>query len=480
MKGEMTIKQGKVAVWLTLLFLLLTVSPAAAQVGLHIDISAPKAEIDSTHVALSLTVAAQGMEVRSTEQYVVELVLQGDDRRWELPEVVYAGGLRYYYRERERLFADGQTTAPYHVDRKVRKDRAYLLDYRLSLPYEPWMEQADLVYTIYRDGRNRTTVASGTLIDNLKPVEEEKPAVWNLDPEEYRKMLLFVAPAPREKHRTLNITLPESGEISEHIRRQLDTLFTNESITVDSVYLRGYSSPDGPEQINARMARQRTDSLKERLVEIYGTNIQNAVMEGIGEDWAGLERLLRDTAGYEDALSIALDTQLSPEVKERILRIIEHGAVWKRMKDSLFPRLRRIEMEVDYTIAPWTEEQLDEHLTARPDWLSAEEIYRAAQRLVPGRGEYSRAYEMAVEYYPEQPESWVNAAAARLWAGDTEGAGKLLRMTPCSPLAQVNLGVYYYIAGDLTKAEQCFDRAAREGIEKGKENLQILYEKTKE
>jgi Flp pilus assembly protein TadD len=83
-----------------------------------------------------------------------------------------------------------------------------------------------------------------------------------------------------------------------------------------------------------------------------------------------------------------------------------------------------------------------------------------------------------VGHYPGQPETGNNAVAACLWAGDTEGAEKWLRMTPKSPRALVNLGVYYYIAGDLARAEQCFTQAAEAGVEKGAENLRLLHEDT--
>lgn len=437
----------KRTIYWILALLLGAVQPVDAQVGLHIDLSAPQAEIDGHHVALRFSVAAQGMKVKPLEQYVVELTLADSTRRWQLPEVVYAGGIRYRYRERAAFFADSTAAEPYRVYRRVKPDRAYVLDYRLSLPLEPWMEQADLLYTIHRGDRRRETVTSGTLIERLKPVVEEKPAVWNLDPEVYRKMLLFDAPAAEEvKRQTWKFTLPADGGVPDTVKSRLDSLFAHPWIAVEAIRLRGCGSPDGPEPTNDRTARERTEQMYERLTALYGAKMKDADMDIVGEDWAGLSRLVaaRDTLGAEDAQSIILDPALSPEVKEKILRRIHRGYVWKWMVPELFPALRRIEVEVDYTVDPI-------------------------------RVERSRAYETAAVYDP----TWRNAvAAARLSAGDTEGAVEILRTMEVSPQAEVNLGVYYYLAGDLTRAEQCFARAAEGGEEKGVENLRILQEYT--
>jgi len=477
-------------IWiLPLMFLTL---PAGAQSRANVEVISPKAEIRGGHITIDLTLEVKGVDIKTTEEYVIDFVLQGSGKQWFLPEVIYSGKQRHFLESRKEFFSERETRAPYQVYNKARKEEVYRLDYKLSMPYEQWMEHASLYYWERLAGCDETLIESKLLIEDLNPVEEVKPLVWEPSPEVYNRMLYFKAPeAEKVKQRTIVLDIrldyPDNGTGTnplygsntrklEEANSQLRPLFDNGFITVDSIRLTGYDSPEGSVRTNQARVKQRTESLKDYFTGIYGLPVEKARISWVPEDWNELGKAIAESgiAHKQDVLSVIRDQALDSEAKKRILKTMANGVVWEEMKNQCFPGLQKIKVNIDYTISGLTDKELCELIFVQPELFSAEEMFRTAFLFEAGSREYLKAFEMALEYYPEEDAVWYNAAAAYLSVGDVDNAVRLLKKTKETPEAMINLGVYYYIAGDVKKAEQCFALAGKAGINKGLENLQLL------
>jgi tetratricopeptide (TPR) repeat protein len=455
--------------------------PAGAQNGLEVRIVSPRTEVVGELLAIDLTIETKSKKIRTTERYSVDFILQGAGQQYILPEVVYYGKQRYDFDRRQKAFSTGEKAEPYHIGFPIDGDGAERLDYKLSVPCEPWMEDATLSYSVRRNDCGEEIVQSGILVNDVQPAREEKPLVWEPDPEVYRQWLHFQAPeAEPVKRRTLVLEYSprDSSDTDEfeNIAKQLNAIFENPFATVDSVRLTGCSDPDGPARTNASQARVHAEALKARLVERLGEAMKSARIDRANEDWEALNQLVRESgmAEKENILSVIEDPDNTPEVKERIIRSFRNGAIWERMKKELFPALQRTQITVAYTLANLTDDQLREQIVARPGILSTEEWFRAALLFEAGSPEQVRTFETAWELHPEIPEAASNAAAARLSAGETEQAARILRKIKETPQTMIHLGVYYYIVGDLEKAEQCFARAQKAGWIREGQNLPFI------
>ena len=475
-----------------LIVLALSAFAARAQSG-NIEISETAARLNGDRMELSLIITASGLKISSAEEYAVDFILRAGDREVILPEVLYSGWQRHYFDLREDEFSTGEKNGPYHRYTRVKKEQSHRLEYKLSLPYSPWMDDASLTCREFRRNSEKIQVGE-SLLAGIIPLEKPEPEAWAPDLELIRRMVYFISPEVGSgKHRTavLEIApdypnngtalLPRHGGNAEklnHVDRLLRPIFENGYITVDSILLTGYGSPDGTLQVNEAVTQKRAESFRDYLTGTYGD--YDTRINCVPEDWNGVKAWVENTqlTQKQNILSVVSDPEISPEEKESILKHFEYGNIWKQMRTQLFPELRRIKIEADYTISAFTDEQLCELIFILPELIGAEELFRAAGLFEPAGREYLKIFDVATEQYPQLQTVWINAAAAQLSSGNLEKAGEYLRKTGESPEATINLGVYYYVAGDLEKAEQCFLRAREAGMEKAAQNLLLLKRKT--
>ena len=72
-------------------------------------------------------------------------------------------------------------------------------------------------------------------------------------------------------------------------RSELDTVShsiqlveDNEDISITGIFITGYASPEGSEELNERIARQRAEAVQKMLVNKYGISKERIVAEGQG------------------------------------------------------------------------------------------------------------------------------------------------------------------------------------------------------
>ena len=63
--------------------------------------------------------------------------------------------------------------------------------------------------------------------------------------------------------------------------------------------LTAYASPDGPYRLNEKLARERTQSVKEYVNQLYAFDGAHIQTDYTPEDWEGFEALLCDTTFQE-------------------------------------------------------------------------------------------------------------------------------------------------------------------------------------
>jgi len=256
-------------------------------------------------------------------------------------------------------------------------------------------------------------------------------------------------------------------------------LQSNKLLTINCVGIKGYASPEGRYAVNERLAKGRSEGFKQYLVRNYSAdiNICNSSTSWIAEDWEGLERLVEasNLPNKDEVLLVIRDKAMAPDTKEVVLQKIgKWSDVYKPMLNDMFPKLRRIELRVDYTVQKLDDNKARELLYTQPDMLSLEEIYRVARYYEPGSKQYREVYEIAAQQYPDNVIANNNAAAALLLEGNTKAAVGYLNKIKGNPVSYLNYGTYYYIHGNREKAVQYYNMAREAGIEQAAVNLQVI------
>lgn len=458
-------------------------------------------EITGETLDIRFTIHASQIDLATDDQLKLEFAVETGDRRLILPAVIYAGGQRYRYEERRVALSGSFRIEPYHIYKGVKKRENHTLEYRLSIPYYTWMEHAAITYREYThecSGDKRTS--DGVLVADLNPMPViVEPEIWKPDPELLPLLVNFIKPEVEQvKNRIsmielnigfpVNVTAvrPEFANNTRELRRAdslIASLSGNELIHLNGVGIKGYASPEGRYATNERLAKGRSEGFKQYLIRNYPANrfIAGAATMWVAEDWEGLAHLVQasDIPNRDEVLSVVRDDAMAPDTKEQVLQKIGTWSnVYKVLLDEMFPKLRRIELRVDYTISKLDDGKARELLYTHPDMLSLDEIYRVALFYDPDSRQYREVYEIAARQYPDDVVANNNAAAAFLREGNFEAALPYLEKIKNDKNAGVNYGVYHYVTGDLDKAIEYFNRAKENGIEKGDQNLRLITGET--
>lgn len=440
-------------------------------------------------------IKASGLDMKCNGQMLIEFAVENAERRLVLPVVVYSGNTRYHYERRRETLSGSFQIEPYAMYKGVKKNKVYETDYTLSIPYYTWMEHADITYREYtHDCSGDKLAGNGTLLTNLNPAPVE-PEIWKPDSTLYPNLVSFLVPEVENvKARASMIELrigfpvnitevrPAFGNNTYELTRAdslVGMLQSNTLIDINGVNIRGYASPEGRYESNVRLAKGRSESFKQYLIGKYPSNpyIRNAYTSWVPEDWEGFGRIIEnyDIPGKSDILAIVNDPEISPDLKERMLQNIRWWSEnYRVILREIYPRLRRIELKVDYTVQKLSDSQARELLYTHPELLSLDEIYRVANYYEPGSRQYREVYEIAARQYPNDIIANNNAAAAHLREGNAEKALPYLEKTAGHEYSLINFGAYYYITAEPEKAVEYFNKAKQAGIEQAEHNLKLI------
>lgn len=122
-----------------------------------------------------------------------------------------------------------------------------------------------------------------------------------------------------------------------HIKKSMSEIFSNEKFDMDSIIITSSSSPDGKYEQNQRLSAKRANS----IVKYYNINTTKIHTISIPEDWEGLmEYVIKDTLIKKKEKILECFAIPDPDDRERAIRKFPED--YRYMKDSLYPRLRRV------------------------------------------------------------------------------------------------------------------------------------------
>lgn len=245
----------------------------------------------------------------------------------------------------------------------------------------------------------------------------------------------------------------------------IDSVRMNPDATVKSITLVGFASPEGPYKNNIRLAAGRTEAVKEYVRKMYTFPAETFKTNSVPEDWEGL----RDSV----AVSILAD-------RNEILDFIDNGNVpveqrndklrarfpqsYAYLLKNIYPWLRHTNYVIDYEIRSYTDiNEIRRVLRERPENLSLNEFYLAANSYPVGSPEYDKVFDTALLYHKDSEVANLNAANSAMNEGDFKRARMLLNRLS-SPQANYGKAVLAALEGNYDAAEKGFEQAEADGI----------------
>lgn len=428
---------------------------------------------------INMQMDMRNLKVSNERTLTLTPVLTGTDNSVVLPEIVING------RRRQKAYLRAMA-----LDKTTNMEIPYntqeVLNYTQVIPYEPWMENAylNLEEDLCGCGGHQEVLTQEMIMNGvstetkrlaaLQPVPsyiQPKAEVVKARSEQYEAHLDF----PVGKSVILPDFMNNQTEL-RNIREMFNKVQNDKKLTIAGVYIEGFASPEGPLKLNEQLSKSRAEALKKYLSvhEQIPANLYNVSFGG--ENWEGLVKVLEasNTKEKTEFLNIIRNTSDIARRKEEIKRV-GGGAPYRTMLKELYPALRKVNCRIDYTIANFKVDEGKEIIKTQPQYLSLNEMYLVANSYPKGGDDFIKVFDIAVRMYPDDEVANLNAAAVALSKKDLPDARKYLDKSNKQTAEYANNnGIYYLLSGNKDQAIVEFTKAARNGNEAARYNLEEI------
>ncbi|MDE5826855.1 MAG: DUF3868 domain-containing protein [Duncaniella sp.] len=256
----------------------------------------------------------------------------------------------------------------------------------------------------------------------------------------------------------------------QKIYNSIQLVKDDKDATITHVHIKGFASPEGPYDNNVRLAKGRTETLRQHVRDLYHFPDTTITSSFDPEDWAGLRNYITDSLSYpiqhrRELLDI-IDGPLGYDARDREMKVRfpkDYAIILK----EIYPWLRHSDYAVQYAIRTFTTvEEIKAAFETDPTRLRNVDFFTLAQSYPEGSPEYAAVIEKAIEIYPNDPGTNFNMANIALMRGNLDKARDYLYHAGNTPEANFARGVIAARSGDYREALRLFEQTKAAGIEK--------------
>ncbi len=300
-------------------------------------------------VHISFMINVPSSYVHSKHQYQFTPVLTDFDNAIPLTSVIidgkkYAkmaakGGHNKYMQNKMSMAPDMSEAIKLMATKNSR-----IVKYELKVPYEDWMEGANLIIFERFNSRSKTVLIAEDIY--AKGIKRTTPKVRYEMVKEVMMMegeieLEFAAGSSK-----IDLNLANNSEEFKKMHTLLHETIGNKNITIDSVNIIASSSPEGNFAYNEMLATARAMSIKNHLSkdkDMPQEMIDKIHIKCIAENWEGLDRLVMasDVPNKADVMKAITIPNLQMREKA-MMALPEYGYI----KKNLLPHLRFVKYQI--------------------------------------------------------------------------------------------------------------------------------------
>ena len=431
------------------------------------------------YLTVTMDIDLSELDVNSNRAVLLTPRLVNGTDSLDLPSVGIYGHRRYYYYIRNGISTiSGETEKSFKASNKPEQ-----LEYDNHIPYENWMDGATLKFHRSDWGCCQEILA-------------EYEGLLGRHREAFFPELVFVQPkAEVMKSRSLSgsayidfpvdqtVIYPDyhnnTAELSK-IEGTIDSVRTDKDVTITSVWLKGYASPESPYKHNTELAIGRTAALKAHISQLFHFADGIIDTDYEPENWEGLRQYVeKSNIDHREEILAMIDSDMEPDAKEAKIKR-SYPEEYDFLLKNCYPALRHTDYRITYTIRTFSDAQeIRRIMLTQPQKLSLNEFYLAAQACSPGSDEFNEIFETAVRMYPEDTAANLNAANTAMQKGDLKNAEHYLRKAGESPEALYARGAYAMLTEEYETAAGYLQEAEKAGIREAREALEQLQKRNK-
>lgn len=425
---------------------------------------------EGSKMSLAMRLNLADLHLPSNRAYLITPCLISSSDTLRMHSVGIYGHRRYYYYQRN--YGDNMLSGP---EEQSYKDgtQPKQLDYKASANYEGWMNNTCLTLKV------EEFVCCGQVINEATGVLVD---CWRAEPAVFRPQYVYITPeAESVKMRCVEgeakVDFPvnkmeiyadyhdNQNELNK-IRRSIDNARGDHDITITSVWLKGFASPESPYNHNAMLAKGRTEAIKRYISQMYAFDSGVIVTEYEAENWEGLRTYVQH--GHLEHANEILDIidcdMTDLDAKEKLIKS-RYPAKYRFLLTNCYPQLRRTLYRINYTVRTYSDiSEIRRVLKTHPQNLSLNELYLASQGLEPGGEEFTEVFETAVRMFPDDATANLNAANAAMQRADFTAASRYLEKAGSTPQAVYARAILATHLQNYDEAERLFTESEAAGI----------------
>lgn len=433
-------------------------------------------ERNGHYLVVKMDVVLAGLQVESNRAVLLTPgIVQGADSL-TLPSIGLYGRTRYYQYVRGD---EGMLSGPDELVYKA-SEMPDTVAYRAVVDYAPWMNHSQLEFVRRDFGCCRTLLAEqGILLEGYREAVDWLPQLAYVRPEaKGEKVFALSGSAFVDFPVDQTVIYPDyrrnTTELGK-IAASIDSLRGDGDITLKTVTLKGYASPEGTYARNTYLAKERTRALKRHILQLYDFNESLIHTDYEPEDWEGLRRYVEaSNLAHRAGILARIDADGDPDAKEHRIRA-DYPEDYRFLLQHCYPALRHTDYRIEYTVRRYSDvEEIRQILRTKPQKLSLDEFYLVAQACEPGSDDFNEVFETAVRMYPEDETANLNAANTALQRRDTVSATRYLAKVGNTPEAAYARGVLAYLTGDAATARRLWQAAREAGVPQAEAALRQL------
>ena len=239
---------------------------------------------------------------------------------------------------------------------------------------------------------------------------------------------------------------------------------TTANKAINKLEVAGYASPDGKEDLNAKLADARQAKAEKYLQKQLKKAKVNASIESnvTAEDWAGFQAAM-EASNIQDKELVLRVLSMYTDPEEREAQIKNLSVVFKTIAEEVLPELRRSRLILTTDLIGKSDEEIATLAKNDPAALNVEELLYAAT-LTNDLGEKAAIYKKAIAQFGNDYRTHNNLGIVYFAQGNVAEArrcyAKALQLEPNNADVNYNAGVAAMAENDLAKAEEYLGKAA--------------------
>ena len=452
---------------------LLTVSAGYSQDLPNVDVKDFTLELKDGYLNVDIDFDLSKLDIKTTQVVVLTPRVIKDADTLMLKSIgVYGRNRNIYYQRNEHI----KPTHPGDIDLSVAQAQD-VVEYNSQAVFMDWMNgcRVELLRRDYGCCSHSEVVAQSELVGKF-PLDPYFPELIYLRPEhEVVKIREISGSAFVDFPVSQTVIYPTYRNNVEELAKitgTIDSVKRDSDITIKSVFIKGFASPESPYSNNTRLAKGRTEALKQYVMNLYNFGEELISTSYEVEDWAGLERYVEASSlKHKEEILAAIRSDREPDKKEWVIK-----STWKEeyryLLDNCYPALRHSDYVIEYEVRSYVDPaDIEKVLHVAPQNLSLEEFYVLAQTYESGSDEFNELFETAVRMYPNDPVANLNAANSAILRKDYRGALRFLDKAGNLPESKYARGVLEVYMDNPEAARPYLIEAQKLGVAKAEEVL---------